>query len=202
MEYCGLEKPFVGSPACDHGTHYEDESIEYYGNSVGGVNHEFGLIPYNAIPYESLSPFGKTIRDLFPVEDYYFLAGSPDGIMVYDGPGGPQGVIEAKCPYRRRIKFGEVPEYYVPQCMLNMIYCDLPFTDYIEYYPPGYTRVQPSSADPVLNAVRLYEDLNWAKEVFPKLKEFWNEVEHYRSEGIETHPLYYKYKKKRVLNLK
>jgi putative phage-type endonuclease len=198
FEYCGIKKPFTPSPACDHGNHYEDEAITYWGNAINGVNNEFGLIPYSAIPYEQLSDFGKSIRDEFPVEEYYFLGGSPDGIMKYSD--GREGVIEAKCPYRRKIKFGEIPDYYFPQCMLNLLYCDCPFTDYIEYYPEGHM------SGPSLNAVRIYQDREYFRRVLPLLKEFWTEVEHYRMHGIETHPEYEKYRKKyvpeRVLNLK
>ena len=175
---CGHDpKPFVGNVATLHGQKYEDEAIDKYCKLTGQENHDFGLIAH---------------EDVHNCSDYYWLAGSPDGVSMSKEENGRPILLEVKCPYKRPIKFGYIPEYYYPQVQLNMFICNLEDADFIEYKPPD-----------IMNIVRVKIDYNWLNESLPILEEFWKEVECYRKNDIKLHP---KYKPprppKRVLDLR
>ncbi len=168
---CGHDlKPFVGNVATRHGQKYEDEAIEKYCNLTNRTNYNFGLISH---------------EDVYKNKDYYWLAGSPDGIAIdSDNHSGKPILLEVKCPYRRTIIPGKIPEYYVPQVQLNMFICDLELADFIEYKPPS-----------TLNIVRLERDDEWLKKNIPILEKFWKDVEYYRLNDITKHPEFPKVKK-------
>ena len=170
FDKCGISKEFKGNVATLHGQKYEDSAIELYSRTIGVKNYNFGLITYDQVHKEK-----ETYNS-----EYSFLAGSPDGISEFDDLSETI-LLEVKCPYRRKIKMGEIPKYYVPQVQLNMFICDLEVADFIEYKPPD-----------VLNIVRINRDDEWLNENLPKLKNFWDEVKYYREVGIEKHPKYKK----------
>ena len=168
---CGYDpKPFAGNIATRHGQKYEDEAIDKYCELTGQVNYNFGLIAH---------------EDVYHNKDYYWMAGSPDGIAISKTNDKADPVLlEVKCPYRRKIKFGKIPEYYLPQVQLNLFICDLRVADFIEYLPPD-----------TMNIVRVYRDQKWLDKNIPVLQEFWQEVEHYRNNDIKLHPKFPKQKK-------
>ena len=172
---CGFDpKPFVGNIATRHGQKYEDEAIDKYCEITGQVNYNFGLISH---------------EDVHNSKDYYWLAGSPDGISIdTKDPKAKPILLEVKCPYRRKIVMGKIPDYYLPQVQLNMFICDLDKADFIEYQPPN-----------VMNIVRVYKDETWLQNNLKILETFWKEVEYYRENDIKTHPKFPKAKK--ILNL-
>ena len=175
---CGHDpKPFVGNVATLHGQKYEDEAIDKYCKLTGQENHDFGLIAH---------------EDVHNCSDYYWLAGSPDGVSMSKEENGRPILLEVKCPYKRPIKFGYIPAYYYPQVQLNMFICNLEDADFIEYKPPD-----------IMNIVRVKIDHVWLNENLPILEKFWKDVEYYRENDIKTHP---KYKPprppKRVLDLR
>ena len=172
---CGFDpKPFVGNIATLHGQKYEDEAIDKYCELTNQVNYNFGLIAHSDVHHNN---------------DYYWMAGSPDGIAIdKDNRDAEPVLLEVKCPYRRKIKFGKIPEYYLPQVQLNLFICDLKVADFIEYLPPN-----------TMNIVRVYRDQKWLDKNVPVLQAFWKEVEYYRKDDIKTHPLYPK--PKRTLDL-
>lgn len=88
------------------GVRYEAVAAMIYQRMKGGVPlHEFGLIPH-----ETCKVFGA----------------SPDGIT-------DTGVmLEIKCPYKRKIIQGDVPEHYALQIQGQLEVCDLEYCDYIE----------------------------------------------------------------------
>lgn len=155
----GVRKPFTGNHATRHGEKYEDEAIRLYCERYDKKTFSFGLIPHPTIS---------------------FLAGSPDDI-TYDGI-----VVEVKCPLRRKIVLGEIPEHYQSQIRMNMEIADLDRGVFIEYQPCEVFGTE------VLNVVHIDRDPEWFKNVFPKLEEFWNDVLRYQG-CIETHPNYQKY---------
>ena len=167
---CGYDpKPFVGNVATKHGQKYEDEAINKYCDLTGQVNYNFGLVSH---------------KDVYNNNDYIWLAGSPDGIAIDKNNQLSEPVLlEVKCPYRRKIIFGKIPEYYLPQVQLNMFICNLNVADFIEYCPPN-----------VMNIVRIYRDEKWLRYNLPILKTFWDSVEYYRLNGIKSHPKYPKQK--------
>lgn len=175
---CGHDpKPFVGNVATLHGQKYEDEAIYKYCKLTGQENNDFGLIAH---------------EDVHNCGDYYWLAGSPDGISMSKDKESRPILLEVKCPYKRPIKFGYIPEYYYPQVQLNMFICNLEDADFIEYKPPD-----------IMNIVRVKIDYVWLNENLPILEKFWKDVEYYRENDIKMHP---KYKPprppKRVLDLR
>ena len=174
---CGHDlKPFIGNVATRHGQKYEDEAIDKYCELTNRVNYNFGLIAH---------------EDVYKNKDYYWLAGSPDGIALdRDSEFSEPILLEVKCPYRRKIVMGEIPKYYVPQVQLNMFICDLKLADFIEYCP----------TTGVLNVVRLERDEYWLSENIPILEEFWKDVEYYRINDITKHPKFPK--KMKTLDLR
>ena len=172
---CGFDpKPFVGNIATRHGQKYEDEAIDKYCELTGQVNYNFGLIAH---------------EDVYHNKDYYWMAGSPDGISISKSNVQANPVLlEVKCPYKRKIKFGKIPEHYLPQVQLNLFICDLQVADFIEYLPPN-----------TMNIVRVYRDQKWLNKNIPVLQKFWQEVEYYRNNDIKLHPKFPK--QKRTLDL-
>jgi putative phage-type endonuclease len=161
---CGQDlHPFVGNVATLHGQKYENEAIEKYCEMTGQINYNFGLIAH---------------EDVYNNKDYYWLAGSPDGIAISKTDTNAKPILlEVKCPYKRVIKQGYIPEYYVPQVQLNMFICDLEIADFIEYRPPNE-----------INIVRVNRDEAWLTENLKKLEMFWKEIEFYRDNDIKKHP--------------
>ena len=103
---CGYDpKPFVGNIATRHGQKYEDEAIDKYCALTNQTNYNFGLISH---------------EDVYNNKDYYWLAGSPDGISLDNNNINEPILLEVKCPYKRKIIFGEIPKYYYPQVQLNL----------------------------------------------------------------------------------
>lgn len=172
---CGHDlNPFVGNVATLHGQKYEDEAIKKYCKITERVNYNYGLIAH---------------EDVYNNKDYYWLAGSPDGIAISKTePNSKPILLEVKCPYRRVIKHGQIPDYYFPQVQLNMFICDLEIADFIEYRPPNE-----------INIVRVNRDEDWLKENLKKLELFWKEVEFYRNNNIKSHPKFPK--QKNIINL-
>lgn len=182
---CGYDpKPFVGNVATRHGQQYEDYAIEKYCRCLGVTNYNFGMISYTDVHDLHLTNKKNS--------DYYFLAGSPDGIAVDPNDSEPI-LLEVKCPYKRKIELNKCPKYYYPQVQLNMLICNLKKADFIEYRPAT------DDKEEIINIVRIYKDEVWLSENLPVLQTFWKDIEHYRKIGIENHP---KFKTKRsVVNI-
>lgn len=168
---CGIDKPFIGNIATLHGQKYEDEAIELYCKITNRENYDFGLLCYQDVYKNNMN-----IN-----EEHFFLAGSPDGIAInkFDNSIEPV-LLEVKCPFRRPIKDGYIPHYYVPQVQLNLYICDLNIADFIEYDPFRKK----------INIVRIVRDQRWLDNNIPILYEFWDKVLYYRRIGIENYPNY------------
>jgi putative phage-type endonuclease len=170
---CGIEKPFTSNIATLHGQKYEDEAIAWYSKITNRTNYDFGLLCYQDVYKEN-----KNVN-----KEHFFLAGSPDGIAINNNdPDEEPVLIEVKCPFKRPIKTGYIPVYYVPQVQLNMYICDLHVADFIEYCPRKR----------IINIVRIVRDENWLNKHIPILQEFWNKVIYYRENGIDKHISYNK----------
>jgi len=170
---CGYDtKPFVGNIATLHGQKYEDTAIDLYCRITGRVNHNFGCICYIDV-HSELEEYNS---------EYDFLAGSPDGIVESERKEEEPILIEVKCPFRRKIIDGYIPNYYYPQVQLNLFICNLNIADYIEFCPKTNK----------LNIVRIEKDMNWINVNVPILINFWKDVKYYREIGIEHHEEYKK----------
>jgi putative phage-type endonuclease len=163
FEKCGCGRPFTGNEATLHGQKYEDECINKYCHVLGKTNVNVGMISFG-----DLDPIRKNKK--YNNKRYHFLGGSADGIAIDVHDIELMVMLEAKCPMRRKIKHGHVPEHYYPQVQLNMFILDLEIADFIEYIPNNYGKM----------------------ENFPILESFWNEVVEWRKKDITTHPEYQK----------
>jgi len=96
-----------GIPALKWGIMYEDVAMRCYrAQRSNVVCHEFGLISHP----NSTVPFGA----------------SPDGITEL-------GImVELKCPWKRKIEHGTVPEQYYYQIQGQLEVCNLDECDYVE----------------------------------------------------------------------
>jgi putative phage-type endonuclease len=185
---CGLHDKFTGNEATKHGERYESEAIRWYCKLMNKTNYEFGLIDYAA-----LAPVRKPSKlDTIP-HDTSFLAGSPDGVAV-DNDGREDAVLlEVKCPMRRKLKFGYIPEYYYPQVQLNMAILDIDKADFIEYIPANDPNVAYGSlSKPLINIVRVHRNDDWLVKNIAILYELWKQVLYWREVGILNHPEYHK----------
>jgi hypothetical protein len=70
--------------------------------------------------------------------------------------------------------------------LLNLEICDLELAHFIEFVPGS------SDSDFEINVVEVKRDREWFAQEFPKMKEFWDSVLKYRTDGIESHPKYRK----------
>lgn len=149
-----------------------------------GTHYEdIAIEKYSELRGKEVLSFGLLIHP-----DYSWLGGSPDGITK-DGI-----LLEVKCPLRRKIVHGEVPHHYLAQVLLNLEICNLDIAHFIEYKPGS------SDDDYEINIVEVKRDPEWFARSLPKMKEFWDSVVKYRSNGIDTHPKYKSYKEKSVNN--
>lgn len=181
LEKAGAGKTFEGNENTLHGQKYEAEAISHYEKLMDRTNHNFGMISFS-----DLDP----IRNKYLNNRYHFLGGSPDGVSI-DNEITNETILtqlEVKCPLRRKIKHGQIPDYYYPQVQLNMFIMDLTVTDFIEYVPKGVL-----GRDMELNIVRIFRNEEWFNINFPILEKFWNDVLYWRTQDIKTHPDYYKF---------
>lgn len=182
---CGYDPtPFTANSATLHGEAHEAEAIQIYCCLMNKTNYEFGLIEWSSID-PIRSTFFKQFTDKYPHIDLSFLAGSPDGIAIdRDGVEDPI-LIECKCPYRRKIKWGYCPEYYMPQVQLNMAILDIDKADFIEYMPVEITKTIP-----IFNIIRVHRNYEYLERIILVLHAFWTDVLHWRNVGIQLHPEY------------
>lgn len=184
-------KPFNGNEASFHGQKYETEAANLYEALMGKTNYEYGLISFNSMkPIRKENKLTLWLKE-HPEIDTSFIAGSPDGVSIDKRGLEDLIMVEIKCPLRRKIEFGRVPEHYMPQVQLNMAILDLEKADFIEYAPIN-TRANPTTR-PIFNIVRVHIDYDWLINAITKLHTFWSEVLYWSVNGITSHPEYNKY---------
>ena len=145
----------------------------------GNHYEDIAIEKYSELKSKEVLSFGLLIHP-----DYPWLGGSPDGITT-DGI-----LLEVKCPLTRKIVPGQVPHHYLSQILLNLEICNLELAHFIEFVPGN------SDDNFVINIVDVKRDREWFKNELPKIKDFWDSVLKYRSEGIDKHPKYASYKKR------
>jgi len=149
----------------------ETTEAEFTGN--------FATIHGNKYEDEARLLFGKLYNldtwevGLFRHNEYKWLGGSPDGIAS-DG-----SLIEIKCPIKREIKH-EIPKYYYPQVQICMEVLDIENCYFIQYKPENIYQ------DALLDVMKIPRSKEWFKEMYPKLKGFWDEVLELRKNPKET----------------
>ena len=183
---CGAGEAFKGNVATLHGQKFEDTAIDYYCKAMGKINHEFGLLDFNAVVREN---------DVHANENYpdgiNWMAGSTDGIAEDVKGLEDLVVLEVKCPYRRKIIHGHCPEYYLPQVQLNLAILNIEKADFIEFIPENHL----GNGLPIqLNIVRIQRDREWFDRNVPILDQMWKDIKHWRTQDIKTHPEYFNFK--------
>lgn len=134
--------------ALDWGIEHEPQAIAAYEEQSGEKVIAFSLIRHEHVPW---------------------IGGSPDGIVVLT-ESGRVVLIETKCPWKRKIVYGTVPEYYLPQLYINMRCAKIHEAVYIEFVPG-----QP------LNIVHVPFSTEWWSENWPKIVRYWNRYLFYQS---------------------
>ncbi len=146
---CGLGEPFLGNEATAHGTKLEPVAIQLFEERYGEKVHELGLIPH---------------------EKYPWLGGSPDGLTESNC------LIEVKCPLRRVIQAGLVPECYQAQIQVCMSIMDVESCFFIQYAPYEITFPKPE----VFDVTIVPRDREWFDKYLPVMDAFWKRVLYFR----------------------
>ena len=163
-EKAGMPVEFKGNAATQHGIENEDKAIKLYEQHTGRVVKELGLTQHPTID---------------------ILAHSPDGISMKpvnsEAQGGdPPILLEVKCPFRRKIKPGQVPKYYLGQVQLGLFVFNLKMAHFVQY-----------TEDPfVLDITVIERDERWLDTHMPAFRQFWKEVEFWKEAGYKKHPYY------------
>lgn len=143
-----LDNVFLANAAVVHGQKYEDEARDLAMRALDDVAYDVGLVRHSALDY---------------------LAASPDGVTRSGR------LVEIKCPLRRQIVPGHVPEHYLPQVQVQMEVCDVDATYFVQY--------RPASMGFVLDICVVERDRRWFQTHEPLLRAFFDEY----AQKIKTH---------------
>ncbi len=146
---CGLGEPFTGNEATAHGTRLEPVACEMFEQKYNLKVFELGLIPH---------------------PDHPWLGGSPDGLTENNC------LVEIKCPLRRVIQPGVVPECYEAQIMVCMEIMDVESCYFVQYAPYEITFPGPE----VFDVTIVPRDREWFKKYLPLMDAFWKRVLYFR----------------------
>lgn len=163
-EKAGMPVEFKGNEATQHGIDNEAVAIKLYEETTGRVVKELGLTAHPSID---------------------ILAHSPDGISLKPIDSIAQGesepiLLEVKCPFRRQIKQGHVPKYYMGQIQLGLHVFDLQNAHFVQYKKEPYT----------LDITVVARDELWLENNLPIFEKFWDEVKLWKQIGWKKHPYY------------
>jgi hypothetical protein len=187
----GVNKPFMTNDAVQFGNRHEREAIDLYCKLMNKTSdYEYPLISWEqANPVRQLPDEIKEFLNQNPHLRTDILACSVDGIAIDNDDSEGPVLLEIKCPHRRKILFDGIiyPGYY-SQVQWNMWIMDIEKADYVEYNPP-----ENQNGKVLMNIIRVYRDPEYFKKYLVVLNDFWKEVEHWRSIGIENHPMYKKH---------
>lgn len=154
-EKSGMPVEFRGNAATEHGTKYEPVAIEHYEQQTGRRVVELGLTPHSTCP---------------------LLAHSPDGISL--SKAADPVLLEVKCPLKRVIKPGVVPQYYVNQLQMGMDLFDLKAAHFVQFKPEPFE----------FDITVVPREEGWLARHMPALERFWSQVLYWKERGWQTHP--------------
>jgi len=147
-----VHRKFKGNIATRHGVKYEDSVREKFDAIMGKTTKEYGLLIH---------------RDIHgPDHGLDWLAASPDG-MTEDGE-----LLEIKCPYKREIKPGYVPPYYLAQIQAQLEVCDLVLCYYCEWQPDWIS----NNGKEIINIVPVERDHTWLERHYDELYSFYTDL--------------------------
>lgn len=161
-EKAGCPVEFKGNDATQHGIDTEEKAIRLYEKKTGRSVVELGLTQHKFID---------------------ILAHSPDGIslksMSDDSDGDDEPILlEIKCPYKRTIKIGKVPQYYMGQVQLGLFVFDLKKAHFVQYKETPY----------ILDVTEVQRDEDWLNRNMPLFQKFWDDVKYWKNVGWKRHP--------------
>ena len=142
-------KPFKTNIACQHGHKYEPMAATAY-EVVTGIKcwpEDIGLVTHR---------------------DYKHFGASPDRVAIEN-----EILVEIKCPFRRKIEPGVIPEMYMDQIQFQMEVCDLDICHFVQF-KPGNLAVRG-----ILDITEVKRDPEWWKRHLPTLQAFWGRVQAY-----------------------
>lgn len=148
---------FKGNQATQHGVDNEDYVRDRFCVMMGETCLDFGLLVHPTKPW---------------------LAASPDGITLTGL------MIEIKCPFKRRIDPGEVPEHYMPQVQTQMEVCDLDRCAFVQWQP---AHLAPNGTE-VFDVVIVERDRGWFQCHEPALRAFWEDLMERRASYVPPPP--------------
>ena len=161
-EKAGCPVEFKGNSATQHGIENEEKAIKLYEKEVGRSVIELGLTQHPSIDILAHSPDGISLKSLSDTRN-----GDNEPIL-----------LEIKCPYKREIKRGKVPEYYMGQLQLGLFVFDLKKAHFVQYKEDPYT----------LDITVVERDENWLNKNMPVFNKFWDDVEYWKQVGWKRHP--------------
>lgn len=161
-EKAGCPVEFKGNAATQHGIDNEDKAIKLYEKETGRSVVELGLTQHPSIDILAHSPDGISLKSVSDISD-----GDIEPIL-----------LEIKCPYKREIKKGKVPEYYMGQLQLGLFVFDLKKAHFVQYKETPYT----------LDITTVQRDENWLNKNMPLFIKFWEDVEYWKNIGWRRHP--------------
>lgn len=150
-----LRKTFQSKPfnsnniACNHGHKYEALAAKAYEQITGIklIEEDIGLVTHQLFPEFGASPDRVTLES--PI------------------------LIEIKCPYRRKIIPGEIPQMYIDQIEFQMAVCDLDICHFVQFKPGQLT--QRGQVD----ITEYHRDPEWWNDNYLELHTFWKSVIEY-----------------------
>lgn len=153
-----LDNVPLRGPALQHGVDHEDEARDLAARALGEEIFEVGLLGHPSVGW---------------------LAASPDGVA------SSGRLVEIKCPLKREIIPGHVPEHYMPQLQAQMEVCGAQETLFVQYKPASLT----GTGRHILDIVVVARDPMWLhgdpepvrragpsnSGAAPALRRFWEE---------------------------
>ena len=163
---------FKNNPFFRWGNMFESVAISIYSHMFNVEVFEFGLIKHPTIPY-----FGS----------------SPDGISN-------QGImLEIKCPFKRNIDSGEVPEQYYYQMQGQLDVCGLEECDYFECkFAMVKDVLEWKKSQSIKGAISTYNDINEYSEVCYENKNPEKIIEWAKSKPNVQYWVFVKFNLKRI----
>lgn len=141
-----------------------DQPMGYNAAIAHGVKHEDSVRQaLERFLDEPVAEYGLLVH-----RDHPWLGASPDGVTASGK------MVEIKCPMRRTIVPGHVPEHYYPQLQVQMEVCDLDACLFVQWKPPGF-----------FDITVVERDRRWFRQNLDRLRGFFNEYVYRRATYVK-----------------
>ena len=149
---------FKGNMFTKWGCEHEDMVCDRFGEIIGEKVLMFGLLVHPDLPW---------------------LGASPDGICERSGV-----MVEIKCPMRRKIVPGEVPEHYMPQVQVQLEVCDLEACAFVQWQPAHLSY----NGQEFFDITIVQRDREWFAKNKDALYSFWEDLMEARANYVPPPP--------------